>query len=187
MAIDTSGERRSGGESTPGESVVGRSLRIDGECEVAGRLRVEGRITGDVRAGSVEVVEGGRVDGSISGPDGKSLAQSVTVAGRIGGSVRGEHVDVQRQGEVIGGVRSTDSVVSGRVKGGLVAFRPPHALGNGVCRRRCPHSPARGRGRRSGQRQHPDGRDRRLSGTARRWPSTSVARSHRCALKYLTQ
>lgn len=121
MAVDTSDERRSGGESTPGESVVGRSLRIDGECEVAGRLRVEGRITGDVRAASVEVTESGRVDGSISGPDGKSLAQSVTVAGRIGGSVRGERVDVQRQGEVAGGVRSTDSVVSGRVKGGLVA------------------------------------------------------------------
>jgi cytoskeletal protein CcmA (bactofilin family) len=121
MAIDTSREGRSAGESTPGESVVGRSLRIDGECEVAGRLRVEGRITGDVRAASVEVVEGGHVDGSISGPDGKSLAQSVTVAGRVGGGVRGGRVDVQRQGEVIGGVRSTDSIVSGRVTGGLVA------------------------------------------------------------------
>jgi len=45
---------------------VGRSLRINGECEVAGRLRVDGQITGDVRAASVEVAAGGRVDAATS-------------------------------------------------------------------------------------------------------------------------
>lgn len=100
---------------------MGKNLRIKGECEVAGRLLVEGHITGDVRASSVEVASGGRVDGSISGPDAKSSAGSVLIAGRVGGSVRGGKVEVQREGEVMKGVVSTDSVISGRVNGGLVA------------------------------------------------------------------
>jgi cytoskeletal protein CcmA (bactofilin family) len=115
------GGEQSGRAPAAGESVVGRNLRIKGECEVAGRLLVEGHITGDVRASSVEVAAGGRVDGSISGPDGKSPAGSVVVGGRVGGGVRGARVDVQAQGEVMDGVVSTDSVVSGRVNGGLAA------------------------------------------------------------------
>jgi len=121
MTIATSGEGRSAGEPAPGESVVGRNLRINGECEVRGRLRVEGQITGDVRAGSVEVAAGGRVDGAISGPDGKSAAASVFVAGRVGGGVRGGRVEVQKDGEVDNGIVSTEAVIGGRVNGGLVA------------------------------------------------------------------
>lgn len=115
------GEAQSGREPAAGESVVGKNLRIKGECEVAGRLLVEGHITGDVRAASVEVAAGGRVDGSISGPDGKSPAGSVLIAGRVGGGVRGGHVEVQSRGEVMDGVVSTDSVISGKVNGGLSA------------------------------------------------------------------
>jgi len=102
-------------------SVVGRGLRIQGECEVPGRLVVEGHITGDVRAAQLEIVAGGRVDGSVSGPDGKSPAASVVVAGRVGGEVRGGRVEVHDQGEVVRGVKSTDAVIRGRVTGGLVA------------------------------------------------------------------
>src|SRR5690606_22246550 len=79
-------------------SVVGRGLRIQGECEVPGRLVVEGHITGDVRAAQLEVVPGGRVDGSVSGPDGKAPASSVVVAGRVGGEVRGGRVEVHDKG-----------------------------------------------------------------------------------------
>jgi cytoskeletal protein CcmA (bactofilin family) len=110
-----------GGESAAGQSVVGTNLRIKGECEVAGRLFVEGHITGGVRASSVEVAAGGRVDGSITGPDGKTPAGTVIVAGRVGGSVHGGRVEIQREGQVMAGVKSTDSVVSGTVNGGLVA------------------------------------------------------------------
>lgn len=120
MASHTS-EERSRGAPAAGVSVVGRNLRIKGECEVAGRLLVEGHITGDVRASSVEVAAGGCVDGSISGPDGKSSAESVVVAGRVGGAVHGGRVEVKEKGEVMDGVVSTDSVVSGRVNGGLTA------------------------------------------------------------------
>jgi len=115
------GDAQSGREPAAGESVVGKSLRIRGECEVAGRLLVEGHITGDVRASSVEVAAGGRVDGSISGPDGKSPAGAVLIAGHVGGGVRGGRVEVRSQGEVMHGVVSTDSVISGKVNGGLSA------------------------------------------------------------------
>jgi len=120
MDSHTGGEQ-SGRAPAAGESVVGRSLRIKGKCEVAGRLLVEGHITGDVRGSSIEVAAGGRVDGSISGPGGKSSAESVIIAGRVGGGVHGGHVEVKAQGEVMDGVTSTDSVVSGRVIGGLAA------------------------------------------------------------------
>lgn len=108
-------------EPAAGQSVVGRNLRIKGKCEVKGRLLVEGHITGDVRGSTVEIAAGGRVDGSISGPDSKSSAESVIVAGRVGGGVRGGRVEVKAQGEVMGGVTSTDSVVAGKVNGGLAA------------------------------------------------------------------
>lgn len=120
MASHPGGEQF-GSAPTAGESVVGRSLRIKGECEVVGRLLVEGHITGDVRATSVEVAAGGRVDGSISGPNGKTSAESAIIAGRVGGGVRGGRVEVKQQGEVVGGVKSSDSVISGRVNGGLAA------------------------------------------------------------------
>jgi len=121
MLRNPSDEQRSGAEPTAGESVVGRSLRIKGECEVPGRLVVEGHITGNVRAASVEVASGGRVDGTITGLDGKSPARTVMVAGRVGGGVRSGRVEVQEKGEVMGGVASTDSLIGGRVNGGLVA------------------------------------------------------------------
>lgn len=119
--VSNPGGEQSGREATAGQSVVGKNLRIKGECEVAGRLLVEGQITGDVRASSVEIAAGGRVDGGISGPDGKSPAGTVLVAGRVGGGVRAGRVEVQREGEVVKGVVSTDSVISGQVKGGLTA------------------------------------------------------------------
>lgn len=102
-------------------SVVGRGLRIQGECEVPGRLVVEGHITGDVRAAQLEVMAGGRVDGSVTGPDGKSPASSVIIAGRVGGEVRGGRVEVHDKGEVVRGIKSTDAVIRGRVTGGLIA------------------------------------------------------------------
>lgn len=120
MASQTGGDQY-GRAPAADVSVVGQSLRIKGECEVAGRLIVEGHITGNVRASSVEVVAGGRVDGSISGADGKSSADSVSIAGRVGGGVRGGRVEVKEKGEVMGGVKSSDSVVAGRVNGGLAA------------------------------------------------------------------
>jgi cytoskeletal protein CcmA (bactofilin family) len=119
--VSNPGGEQSGREVAVGESVVGKNLRIKGECEVAGRLLVEGHITGDVRASSVEVAAGGRVDGSITGSDGKSSAGTVLIGGRVGGGVRGGRVEVKSGGEVMAGVVSTDSVISGRVNGGLVA------------------------------------------------------------------
>ena len=102
-------------------SVVGKGLRIQGECEVPGRLVVEGHITGDVRAAHLEVLHGGRVDGSVTGPDGKSPASAVIIAGHVGGEVRGGRVEVHDKGEVMRGVKSAEAVIRGRVRGGLVA------------------------------------------------------------------
>jgi cytoskeletal protein CcmA (bactofilin family) len=102
-------------------SVVSRGLRIQGQCEVPGRLVVEGHITGDVRATHIEVVADGRVDGNVTGPDGRAPAGTVLVAGHVGGKVAAERVEVHDKGEVGGGVVTTDAIVRGRVSGGLMA------------------------------------------------------------------
>jgi cytoskeletal protein CcmA (bactofilin family) len=102
-------------------SVISRGLRIQGRCEVPGRLVVEGHITGDVRAVHIEVVADGRVDGNVTGPDGHAPAGTVLVAGRVGGKVAAERVEVHDNGEVGGGVVTTDAIVRGRVSGGLQA------------------------------------------------------------------
>lgn len=121
MVARNPSDQQTGAQPTSGVSVVGRSLRIKGECEVPGRLMVEGRITGDVRASHLEVASGGRVDGSVTGADGKTPAGTVVVAGHVGGEVRGARVEVHHEGEVRGGVISGEAVIRGRVSGGLVA------------------------------------------------------------------
>ena len=65
-------------------SIIGPGMRVVGDCETEGTLRIEGTVEGTVRAGKAVVVgKEGIVDGDI-------FTQDAVVGGRVNGSVRAE-------------------------------------------------------------------------------------------------
>lgn len=65
-------------------SIVGPGMRVVGDCETEGTLRIEGSVQGTVRAGKAVVVgKDGVVDGDI-------ITQDAVVGGRVTGSITAE-------------------------------------------------------------------------------------------------
>lgn len=115
-----------GGTGSTGASVVSRSLWIDGDCETTGWLRIEGKITGSVRARRLEVAAGGTVEGDVGVPesgDGTAKGEEVVVGGTVLGEARGSRVEVGADGRIEGGIQAAEAIVHGHVRGGIVAER----------------------------------------------------------------
>lgn len=114
-----------------GESLIAAGMVLNGDCRTEGPLRVEGHVTGDVRASQLVVAAGGRVDGDVTGhgggagggPGGEAGAsgaeRTVVIEGRVEGAVDAPRVEVGPEGSVGGGMRVKDAVVRGRVVGGI--------------------------------------------------------------------
>lgn len=65
-------------------SIIGPGMRVVGDCETEGTLRIEGSVEGTVRAGKAVVVgKDGVVDGDIS-------TQDAVIGGRVTGSIIAE-------------------------------------------------------------------------------------------------
>ena len=65
-------------------SIIGPGMRVVGDCDTEGTLRIEGSVEGTVRAGKAVVVgKDGVVDGDIS-------TQDAVVGGRVTGSIVAE-------------------------------------------------------------------------------------------------
>lgn len=65
-------------------SIIGPGMRVVGDCETEGTLRIEGSVEGTVRAGKAVVVgKEGVVDGDIA-------TQDAVVGGRVTGSIIAE-------------------------------------------------------------------------------------------------
>lgn len=65
-------------------SIIGPGMRVVGDCETEGTLRIEGSVEGTVRAGKAVVVgKDGVVDGDIA-------TQDAVVGGRVTGSIVAE-------------------------------------------------------------------------------------------------
>lgn len=65
-------------------SIVGPGMRVVGDCETEGTLRIEGSVQGTVRAGKAVVVgKDGVVDGDI-------ITQDAVVGGQVTGSISAE-------------------------------------------------------------------------------------------------
>ncbi len=65
-------------------SIVGPGMRVVGDCETAGTLRIEGVVEGTVRAGKAVVV--GK-DGSVQGD---IVTQDAVVGGKVNGTIVAE-------------------------------------------------------------------------------------------------
>ncbi|MBW3554460.1 MAG: polymer-forming cytoskeletal protein [Gemmatimonadetes bacterium] len=65
-------------------SIIGPGMKVTGDCETEGTLRIEGSVEGTVRAGKAVVVgKDGVVDGDIT-------TQDAVVGGRVTGSIVAE-------------------------------------------------------------------------------------------------
>jgi cytoskeletal protein CcmA (bactofilin family) len=101
-------------------SVVGKGMKVLGDCECEGELRIDGTVTGNVRAPQVLVAETGSVDGDLLPIGATSKEGRFSVAGRVGGAVRGVEVEVRRGGSVVGPVVADRAVIHGHVGGGII-------------------------------------------------------------------
>jgi cytoskeletal protein CcmA (bactofilin family) len=102
------------------ESIIGVGTTLDGDCETSGSLRIEGRVTGNIRAGRLTVATDGHVAGDITAPAGGSAENIVRIDGRVDGTVSAPVVEIGPRGSVGAGLRVRDAVVRGRVAGAIV-------------------------------------------------------------------
>ena len=112
---------RSPNEAGDDTSVVSKDMRIIGNCSTEGRLRIHGRITGDVTARALELTSTGSIEGDVAASEGSDANNVFIIDGTVIGTVRATQVEVRRGGAVMGGVVADEAVVRGRVEGGIVA------------------------------------------------------------------
>lgn len=125
MAFGRSKEKGSGGASGSTEraarpvegSLIAHGMVLDGDCESDGALRVDGHVTGNVRAVRLIIGPDGRVDGDVTGPAGDGSERATVIQGRVGGAVRARRVEVGANGSVGSGLTAHEAVVHGHVKG----------------------------------------------------------------------
>ena len=85
------------------DTLIGKSVRVQGDVEFSGGLHVDGRINGNVRAAqgmaaALSVSEHGVIDGSVEAP-------SVVLNGRVTGDIFGsERVILGAKARVMGNV-----------------------------------------------------------------------------------
>jgi cytoskeletal protein CcmA (bactofilin family) len=82
-------------------SLIAQGMKIVGDCETDGTIRVEGRIEGTLRAGkSVVVGRGGEVTGDI-------ITQDAVISGRVNGNIVAEsRLELQATCDIQGEIRS---------------------------------------------------------------------------------
>ncbi|HEX7118565.1 MAG TPA: polymer-forming cytoskeletal protein [Longimicrobiales bacterium] len=123
MAIGTS-KKSAGTRETSGPaaspstgSIIARGMVLDGDCTADGPLRIDGHVTGNVRAARLVIGPGGRVDGDVIGADGDASDRATVIEGHVGGAVRARRVEIARNGSVGSGLTAHEAVVHGHVKG----------------------------------------------------------------------
>jgi len=80
-------------------SIIGPGMKVVGDCDSDGAIRVEGSVKGNIRAGKAVVVgKDGRVEGDI-------FTQDAVIAGVVTGTLRAEsRLEVQASSRIEGEV-----------------------------------------------------------------------------------
>jgi len=111
---------RAPSEASGDTSVISRDMSVIGDCSTGGRLRIHGRISGDVTARGLELTSTGSVGGDLIAYEGGD-SHLFVIDGAVEGTVRATRVEVRGNGTVTGGIVADDVVVHGRVRGGILA------------------------------------------------------------------
>lgn len=118
------------GNGAPMESVIsiiGPGMKLVGDCETDGTIRIEGSVEGSVKAGKAVVVgKDGRVKGDIT-------TQDAVISGTVVGSVAADsRLELQATARIDGEIRARRmQLEEGAILNGTVqmaaAPKPPHA------------------------------------------------------------
>ena len=127
-------KERQMGASPPEQviSIIGPGMKITGDCDTEGAVRIEGTVQGNIRAGKAVVVgKEGLVEGDV-------FTQDAVVSGRVKGSLRAEsRLEVQAtskiEGEISAGRMQVEegALLSGTVKIGKGAPETPPTMAQG--------------------------------------------------------
>ncbi len=137
---DKSGTQRSAVGKEPGLSIVAVGMRVVGELDTNGVVKVEGTVQGSIRAErQVLVAKGGLVEGDI-------FTREALIGGEVkGGIFADERVEVQASSAIEGDITTQRIVVQeGGEVNGRVQMANPEALTRG--------RPARATGKSGGAR-----------------------------------
>ena len=107
-------------------SIIGPGMKVVGDCDTDGTVRVEGSVEGNVRAGKAVVVgKDGRVQGDI-------FTQDAVISGSVQGTLRADsRLEVQAtsriEGEVVAGRMQLEegAMLNGTVHLGKGPASPP--------------------------------------------------------------
>ncbi len=122
MAKDTN-ETEAGREGVI--SIIGPGMRVVGDCDTEGTLRIEGSVDGTVRAGKAVVVgKDGVVDGDVATQDaviGGHVTGSIVAESRlelqatcvIEGEIRARRIKLEEGGVVNGNVTTGEAATTG--------------------------------------------------------------------------
>lgn len=108
----------------PGLSIVAVGMHITGELDTNGVIKVEGKVTGSLRAeGQVLVAKGGLVEGDI-------FTREAIVGGQVRGAIYAdERVEVQANSKIDGDVTTQRiQVQEGGEVNGFIKMGNPNAL-----------------------------------------------------------
>jgi len=111
-------------------SIIGPGMKITGDCDTDGAVRVEGTVQGNIRAGKAVVVgKEGLVEGDI-------LTQDAVISGQVKGSVRAEsRLEIQATSRLEGEISAArmqveeGSLLSGTVRIGKGVGEAPRPRG----------------------------------------------------------
>ncbi|HEV8149522.1 MAG TPA: polymer-forming cytoskeletal protein [Gemmatimonadales bacterium] len=113
-AAPTTGERRRARDPQAGLSIVAHDLRITGDLQADGVIRIEGRVLGNVQAGDqVLVCAGGVIEGDV-------ITREAVIGGQVSGCIAAEErVELQASALVHGDIATRRLLIQegGRVNG----------------------------------------------------------------------
>lgn len=104
-----------GGENAAITSVIGQDMQLVGDVSFKGKLRLDGRVKGNVRGDYLIMGESGVVVGDV-------LVNNFVCSGRVEGNVNVKKLHISASGAIDGKVEATDltvesgAAISGEVK-----------------------------------------------------------------------
>ena len=113
-APTTAGEAKNGGNGEGTLSIIAGGMRVIGDIETEGVIKIEGRVEGSIRAGrQVLIGRQGEVKGDIT-------TREAVIGGKVQGTVSAsERLEVQATSTIVGDINTKSIAVAegGRING----------------------------------------------------------------------